>query len=49
MSFKSRAFVTFDLLLALSAVLTTATVVSPVLSRSSAERKEPAVRVMSEN
>ena len=40
MSFKSRAFVTFDLLLALSAVLTTATVVSPVLSRSSAERKE---------
>lgn len=40
MSLKSRAFVTFDLLLALSAVLTTATVVSPVLSRSSAERKE---------
>lgn len=40
MNLKSRAFVTLDLLLALSAVLTTATVVSPVLSRSSAERKE---------
>lgn len=40
MSLKSRAFVTLDLLLALSAVLTTATVVSPVLSRSSAGRKE---------